>query len=111
MDAGDLRPLCSGRGINGLIAWRTASWTIRSAKDRKDLEWLAEMGRSIQVSLVAFAAGGTFLGLSYFDLYWHLVAIVVVGKVLTQQYLAASGSEIVSRRDAPFRSWTVSRDS
>jgi putative inorganic carbon (HCO3(-)) transporter len=95
----------------GLIAWRTASWTIRSAKDRKDLEWLAEMGRSIQVSLVAFAAGGTFLGLSYFDLYWHLVAIVVVGKVLTQQYLAASGSEIVSRRDAPFRSWTVSRDS
>lgn len=28
--------------------------------------------------MVGFAIGGAFLGLSYFDLYYHLVAIIVV---------------------------------
>ena len=78
----------------GFIAWRTASWIIGQAKDRNELAWLADLGRSIQVSLAAFAGGGTFLGLSYFDLYWHLVAFVVVGKVLAQKHLAASASDV-----------------
>jgi putative inorganic carbon (HCO3(-)) transporter len=62
----------------GLMAWRTGSWTIRHVKGHPDLRWLSDFARMIQVSLAAFAAGGAFLGLSYFDLYWHLVAMLVI---------------------------------
>ena len=82
----------------GLMTWRTATWIIRQAKDRPDLAWLSDLSRSIQVSLVAFAGGGAFLGLSYFDLYWHLVAMVVIGKVLMQQYHAGSPVSVADRR-------------
>ena len=81
----------------GILSWRTAAWVIRKAKDRKDLAWLSELQKSIQVSLIAYAAGGIFLGLSYFDLYWHLVAMIVVGKVLMQRHLATATNVSVSR--------------
>ena len=32
----------------------------------------------IQVSMVGYATAGAFLGLSYFDLYYHLIAITVL---------------------------------
>ena len=50
-----------------------------------------------QVSLAAFAVGGAFLGLSYFDLYWNLVAILVVAKLLLESSIAPSASEPASR--------------
>lgn len=81
-----------------LVTWRTATWIIRQAKGREDVAWLAELGRSIQVSLAAYAGGGTFLGLSYFDLYWHLVAIVVVGKILMLQSQADLASGVANQR-------------
>jgi len=80
----------------GVIAWRTATWVIARARNEKDLVWLAELGKAIQVSLAAYAGAGAFLGLSYFDLYWHLIAIIVVSKILMQQYMANSNSDIAN---------------
>jgi hypothetical protein len=37
------------------------------------------------VSLVGYMSAGAFLGLQYFDLFYHLVAIIVVTRVLLQQ--------------------------
>ena len=71
----------------GLFTWRTGSWIIRHARGHADLRWLSDLARMVQVSLAAYAAGGAFLGLSYFDLYWHLVAMVVIGKMLLQSAL------------------------
>lgn len=73
----------------GIAAWRTGSWIIREARDRPDLEWLSGLARMIQVSLAAFASGGMFLGLSYFDLYWQLVAVLVLGRKLLEQAATA----------------------
>jgi hypothetical protein len=36
----------------------------------------------VQVSLVGFASAGAFLGLAYFDLYYTLIAVVVLCKVV-----------------------------
>jgi hypothetical protein len=36
----------------------------------------------IQASLVAYGTGGTFLGLAYFDLAYHLVAAIVIAKTI-----------------------------
>jgi putative inorganic carbon (hco3(-)) transporter len=72
----------------GLSAWRTGTRIIRQTRDRPELEWLSSLARMIQVSIAAYASGGAFLGLSYFDLYWHFVAMLVLGRELLRQHEA-----------------------
>jgi probable O-glycosylation ligase (exosortase A-associated) len=72
----------------GILAWKTGSAIIRQTARVEELRWLSELAKMIQVSLVAYATGGAFLSLSYFDLYWHLVALLVLGNVLLRQHLA-----------------------
>ena len=51
----------------------------------KEINHLAKM---IQVSLLAYFSGGAFLSLSYFDLPWHLVSLVVLlEKIVSEQTL------------------------
>lgn len=75
-----------------MLAWRTGSWIIRQSKGHEELVWLADLVRMIQVSLVAYASGGMFLSLSYFDLPWHLVAILVIGKEMVKINLKVSAA-------------------
>ncbi|NND68831.1 MAG: putative O-glycosylation ligase, exosortase A system-associated [Halioglobus sp.] len=42
--------------------------------ERADFNYLARM---LQISMIAFMAGGAFLSLSYFDLAWHIMAITI----------------------------------
>jgi len=42
--------------------------------ERADYNFLAKM---LQISIVAFLAGGAFLSLAYFDLAWHVMAITI----------------------------------
>jgi probable O-glycosylation ligase (exosortase A-associated) len=77
----------------GIAAWRTGSWIVHRTNGRDDLHWLSDLARMVQVSVAAFAAGGAFLGLSYFDLYWHLLSILVIGKALLRRELAAAPSQ------------------
>jgi probable O-glycosylation ligase (exosortase A-associated) len=74
--------------VIGVLAWRTGSAIIRRTAGIEELRWLSELARMIQVSLAAYATGGAFLSLSYFDLYWHLVALLVLGNALVRQHLA-----------------------
>ncbi len=60
-----------------LLIWRQLSQVMKmTANDpeRADYNFLARM---MQISMVAFLAGGAFLSLSYFDLAWHFMAITV----------------------------------
>ncbi len=60
------------------LAWRYATMVIRRSRKREEDQWIAQLASMIQVSLVAYFVGGAFLSLSYFDLPWHLVSIIVV---------------------------------
>jgi hypothetical protein len=40
-----------------------------------------------QVSLAAFATAGAFLGLAYFDLYYNIVAIIVLVKMFAVEQI------------------------
>jgi len=62
----------------GMAGWRTASLVIRRTRDRPELKWAGDLAAMIQVSFIGYAAAGTFLGLAYFDFYYHLLAILVV---------------------------------
>ena len=35
-----------------------------------------------QVSMLGYAVAGAFLGLAHFDLYYHLICIIVLNKVI-----------------------------
>jgi probable O-glycosylation ligase (exosortase A-associated) len=48
-------------------------------------QWLARYAEMIQLSLYPFLIAGAFLGVAYFDLYFHLVAITIVLKGLSIQ--------------------------
>jgi putative inorganic carbon (HCO3(-)) transporter len=62
----------------GLLAWIRAQQIIKRCKNDPDKKWAADLAAMIQVSLVGYAAGGAFLGMSYFDLPYHLMIILVL---------------------------------
>lgn len=73
-----------------LFTWRSASWIISRAKRNPDLYWARDLAAMIQVSLIGYMSAGAFLGLQYFDLFYHLVAIIVMTKIVVKQHLAAT---------------------
>jgi len=79
-------------GVVGLLlflillgcAWRSGTRVIRACKGEPALRWAGELAAMIQVSLVGFAVGGAFLSLAYYDLYYYMIAALV----LLEKYLA-----------------------
>jgi probable O-glycosylation ligase (exosortase A-associated) len=69
----------------GVFTWFTASRVASGADKAEATKWLGDLCRMVQVSLIAYATAGAFLGLAYFDLYYSLVMIVIAA----QQLLAA----------------------
>lgn len=61
-----------------IFTWKTAREIIRISRTRPDLAWARDLAAMIQVSLVGYCVGGTFLGLAYFDLPYILLALVVL---------------------------------
>ena len=74
----------------GLMTWRTASWIIRRCRGDPQNRWAADLAAMVQVSLVGYATAGAFLGLAYFDLYYTLVAVVVLCKMVLVSHDAPS---------------------
>jgi putative inorganic carbon (HCO3(-)) transporter len=65
----------------GLAIWRRSKKLALACTNVPGLEWVPLLMRMVQVSLVAFAAGGAFLGLLHYDLPYYLAAIVVLVEV------------------------------
>jgi probable O-glycosylation ligase (exosortase A-associated) len=62
----------------GLLTWMRAQQIIKRCSKDPDKKWASDLAAMIQVSFVGYAAGGAFLGLSYFDLPYHLMIILVL---------------------------------
>jgi probable O-glycosylation ligase (exosortase A-associated) len=67
----------------GLLAWIRAQQIIKRCKNNPDKKWASDLAAMIQVSLIGYAAGGAFLGMSYFDLPYHLMIIVLLAAKFT----------------------------
>lgn len=74
------------------FTWRSASWVIRQCKGRPELDWARDLSAMIQVSLVGYMSAGAFLGLQYFDLFYHLVAIVVMTRVVVTAHVTQTAA-------------------
>ncbi len=95
----------------GSMALRTGGKIIKQCKGIADLKWVADLASMLQASLVGYFVGGAFLGLAYFDFYYQLVALIVVLRVLVEDYLKAQQEAPGGPGIAGVRGFgTVSRD-
>lgn len=79
-----------------VLAWRTGSWVVKQGRRDADNKWASDLASMVQVSVISFAAAGAFLGLAYFDLYYHLLIILVLAKVILLKEKHAAGARQLS---------------
>lgn len=85
----------------GFLTWRNGSWIISKTKKNPEYSWASNLARMIQVSQVAYATGGAFLSLDYFDLPYYELAIMLLTRVLVEKELAAGkGAPLVAKPDS-----------
>lgn len=68
----------------GFFTWRDAAWLRANAASIPQAKWAADLGSLVQVSMAGFAVGGAFLSLSYFDLPYVVMTLVVLARVWVQ---------------------------
>lgn len=78
-----------------ILTWQTGSWVIKQAKRDPDKKWAADLAAMGQVSMIGYATAGAFLGLSNFDLYYHLLIIIVLTKVVILKEQAQTASALI----------------
>lgn len=89
----------------GFLVLRTGRWVARTLKQRPDLTellWARDLASMLQVSLVGYAVGGAFLGLAYFDLYYHLVVLMLL---VQAQVRASIATAPAAEQPAPAARW------
>jgi len=79
------------------MTFLTAQRIRRVTADRSELVWARDLAGMIQVCLIGYAVGGIFLGLAYFDLYYHLVMIAVVTQAIVIRETTAEPSPSPSK--------------
>jgi probable O-glycosylation ligase (exosortase A-associated) len=92
----------------GFLALRQGNTIRKLTKDKKGLEWAFDLASMVQVSLIGYAVSGAFVGLAYFDLYYHLIAILVITKMAVDKelwkYNSTSAIEPTHNDDSRVRS-------
>ncbi len=63
----------------GAFTFATAYKIRKLARKREDAQWLYHLAGMMQVSMIGYAVGGSFLSLAYFDLPYNVMVILVVG--------------------------------
>lgn len=63
-----------------LFVWRSAGVLRKQGNLHSQTMWLSDLGAMCQVSLAGYAVGGAFLSLSYYDLPYNILILVVLGR-------------------------------
>ena len=69
----------------GVTAFITAEKIMRKARKRPDTKWAEDLARMSQYCLIGFAVAGAFLSKATFDLYYHVLAMLVITSILVDQ--------------------------
>ncbi len=88
-------------------------WTLASLRRtvgrRPEGAWLVNPAKMIETSLIAYMVSGAFQTEAYFDLFYHLVAAVVLLKVLAARTAPAVEPSAVPAEPAPAPAITTRR--
>jgi putative inorganic carbon (HCO3(-)) transporter len=79
--------------------WRTANAIIREGRDRVDLRWAVDLAAMLQVALIGYWVGGTFLGLGYWDYPYILMALLVLTRVVVLRALQSDAPQLATHSD------------
>lgn len=68
------------------MSWIFCKRVIKISKTLKDLEWMGNLARMIQVSLIAYLVGGAFLNIAYFELpYYETMLVFSMHRLLVKR--------------------------
>ena len=82
----------------GFYTWRTGSWIIRNTKNLPEFKWASSLATMIQVSVIGFAVGGTFLSLLYFDVPYYLMGAMITMRVLVEKELKQRALSVTGKK-------------
>jgi probable O-glycosylation ligase (exosortase A-associated) len=68
----------------GFVAWRSAAVMRRQVRGDPKLQWAGDLMSMVQVSIAAYACGGAFVSLAYFDYPYHLIVLVILTKTVVR---------------------------
>lgn len=68
-----------------MLSWRLAKTIQYRTRGSPEDKWAYDLSNMIQVSMVGYAVGGTFLGVAYFDLFYTLVALLILTNQVTKK--------------------------
>ncbi|WP_310386435.1 putative O-glycosylation ligase, exosortase A system-associated, partial [Roseateles sp.] len=86
-----------------IYTWSSCNWVIEKSKFIVEFGWVVNLARMLQVSMIAFAVGGAFLSLCYFDLPYYVAVLVYVLRRFVSERLDVRGRPI----SAPFAERTA----
>jgi probable O-glycosylation ligase (exosortase A-associated) len=69
----------------GLSALISATRIKGAVRGHPDLVWANDLATMSQIGLIAYGVGGSLLGMTYFDLPYHLVSFIVLTKVFIRR--------------------------
>jgi probable O-glycosylation ligase (exosortase A-associated) len=83
-----------------ITTYFTCSTVIARTRDEPDMTWYRDLAAMIQVSIIGYGVAGAFLNLATFDLYYHLIAIVVILRAMSDQELSVKKQAALTQPDA-----------
>jgi probable O-glycosylation ligase (exosortase A-associated) len=73
-----------------VAVWRSCAAVQKRVRGREDLAWAGDLGRAVQVALVAYIVGGSFVSIATTPFLFILAAIVAGTRGLVQRELASA---------------------
>jgi putative inorganic carbon (hco3(-)) transporter len=83
-------------GVFGL-AWLDGSWIVRKTRGHGNLCWAHDLAAMCQVCLLGYGIGGAFLSLTYFDLPYYVVMILIVLRQHVRESLSKGTVEVAAQ--------------
>jgi probable O-glycosylation ligase (exosortase A-associated) len=75
---------------------------IRRFRDHESSQYLVEYARMVQLSLATYLVSGAFLGRGYFDLFYQIVATVIILKAIARTAaIPSTAEENLSSQEMP----------
>jgi putative inorganic carbon (hco3(-)) transporter len=68
----------------GIMGWINASKTIALSKSNPEHKWAEDLARMLQVSLIAYAVGGVFVNIGYWEILYFLLVLLVALRNIVQ---------------------------
>ena len=72
-----------------LVSWQEGNKLIRLCRGRPEFAWARDLAAMMQVALIGYFSGGSFLGLANWDVPYSIACFIVLARVVVRRELMA----------------------